>query len=58
MTDSKLATFRAMVARNPDNALARLSEGTYGTCEGCGKTIASERLRALPFVSTCTPCAA
>jgi DnaK suppressor protein len=40
-----------------DNALARLTEGTYGQCEECDKGIASERLKALPFATMCTPCA-
>ncbi|HET6792644.1 MAG TPA: TraR/DksA C4-type zinc finger protein [Actinomycetota bacterium] len=31
-----------------DHAEARLSNGTYGTCEACGKAIGSERLAARP----------
>jgi RNA polymerase-binding protein DksA len=40
-----------------DAALARISEGTYGTCENCGKDIPRERLQALPYLTTCTACA-
>jgi DnaK suppressor protein len=40
-----------------DHALARLSAGSYGVCEGCRKPIAPERLAALPAVRTCFDCA-
>ncbi len=36
-----------------DHAEARLSNGTYGTCEACGKTIGSERLAARPATRFC-----
>ena len=36
-----------------DGALARIDDGTYGTCELCGKPIATERLRALPWARLC-----
>jgi DnaK suppressor protein len=36
-----------------DRALARLDDGTYGTCERCGKQIAEERLRARPWATLC-----
>ncbi|MGI8793574.1 MAG: TraR/DksA C4-type zinc finger protein [Acidimicrobiales bacterium] len=36
-----------------DHALKRLDEGTYGTCEACGKAIADERLEALPAARFC-----
>jgi RNA polymerase-binding transcription factor DksA len=38
-------------------ALQRLDEGRYGTCERCGEPIAEERLLALPTVRTCYSCA-
>jgi DnaK suppressor protein len=31
-----------------DEALRRINEGTYGTCERCGKLIPEARLEALP----------
>jgi len=37
-------------------ALERLSDGTYGTCERCGKRIAAARLGALPFARHCIAC--
>jgi DnaK suppressor protein len=39
-----------------DAALARLDDGTYGTCVRCGKPIASERLEALPWAAHCIDC--
>jgi RNA polymerase-binding transcription factor DksA len=34
-------------------ALRRLDEGTYGTCEACGRPIDEERLVALPAARLC-----
>jgi len=36
-----------------DRALARLDNGTYGTCERCGKPIGEERLDARPWATLC-----
>jgi DnaK suppressor protein len=36
-----------------DHALARLDDGTYGTCERCGKAIGRERLLARPSATLC-----
>jgi len=38
-------------------ALRALDDGTYGTCASCGKTIAPERLEAIPWVALCIDCA-
>ncbi len=38
-------------------AIARIDEGTYGTCASCGGKIGKARLQALPFTSTCVDCA-
>lgn len=43
--------------REIEAALSRLEAGTYGTCESCGRTIASERLEARPAARTCIRCA-
>ena len=40
-----------------DGALHRLGEGTYGTCQRCGRPISSERLAAQPAAETCIVCA-
>jgi RNA polymerase-binding protein DksA len=39
-----------------DDALTRIKEGSYGTCEGCKKAIAKVRLKALPFARLCLKC--
>jgi RNA polymerase-binding protein DksA len=36
-----------------DAALQRIQDGTYGTCEGCGKQIPVERLEAIPWTRYC-----
>ena len=36
-----------------EHALRRLDEGTYGTCEVCGKPIPDERLEAMPATRLC-----
>lgn len=41
-----------------DQALERLDNGTYGTCERCGKQINNERLEALPYATYCITCQA
>ena len=40
-----------------DAAMARLDDGTFGTCTTCGKPIAAERLVALPWAAQCIDCA-
>jgi len=37
-------------------ALQRLRQGEYGTCEICEEAIAPARLRAMPEVTTCVKC--
>ena len=39
-------------------AEARLADGTYGRCQGCGRPIALARLRALPTARRCVGCEA
>jgi DnaK suppressor protein len=41
-----------------DAALARLDDGTFGTCLRCGKPIAPARLEALPWAAQCIDCQA
>ena len=40
-----------------ERALAKLDEGTYGTCDACGEPIAPARLQAAPDVALCLSCA-
>jgi RNA polymerase-binding protein DksA len=39
-----------------DAALRRIEDGTYGTCQRCGKAISPERLEALPYAELCIDC--
>lgn len=39
-------------------ALAKLDEGTYGACDGCGSVIGRGRLKAMPDAVLCVECAA
>lgn len=52
-----LATVRRTLAEL-EAARERLAEGTYGTCERCGRPIAPARLEARPEARTCVACAA
>ena len=36
----------------------RLDDGSYGTCERCGRPVGAERLAARPAAATCIRCAA
>lgn len=40
-----------------ERALAKLDEGTYGSCDTCGEPIAPGRLRAMPDAMLCVACA-
>ena len=40
-----------------DAALARLDDGTYGSCEACRRPISLERLEAIPRTRLCITCA-
>jgi DnaK suppressor protein len=39
------------------NACARLTDGIYGICARCGRTIGTERLEARPSAALCIDCA-
>lgn len=36
-----------------ETALGRMEDGSYGTCEVCGREIPRERLEAIPWTSLC-----
>jgi RNA polymerase-binding protein DksA len=38
-------------------ALDRIANGTFGTCQQCGREIEMERLRAIPYTQSCAACA-
>ncbi len=37
-------------------AILRIDEGTYGTCDGCGEEISEKRLIARPVTTFCIKC--
>ena len=37
-------------------ALARINDGTYGTCANCGKPVGVERIAAIPTAKFCVAC--
>lgn len=37
-------------------ALARLAEGSYGTCQSCGGPMGLQRIRAIPEARFCVGC--
>jgi len=39
-----------------EDALERLRDNSYGTCEECGEPIAEQRLKALPSTRVCVEC--
>lgn len=39
-----------------EDAIRRIDEGDYGTCQACEKPIERPRLKALPFAKTCVAC--
>jgi len=51
----KLSTHRETLVKI-EEALRKLDENTYGTCEDCGEQISAERLRVMPFAIRCRDC--
>ena len=41
-----------------ERALTKLDEGTYGSCDACGRPISRGRLRAMPDAVLCMGCSA
>lgn len=39
-----------------ERALARIDDGTYGSCESCGEPIGKARLQAFPRATLCVSC--
>lgn len=44
------------IRREVSAALRRITEGTYGKCEACGRPIPLKRLNALPYTRYCVDC--
>jgi len=54
--DWALTQMKAESLAQIDQAILRLREGNYGTCEECEEEIAAARLKALPFATLCIRC--
>jgi RNA polymerase-binding protein DksA len=51
--DYTLGENSGQVLAEIDAALRRIDEGTYGTCQACGREIPAERLEVHPWASLC-----
>ena len=51
--DHSLGENAENVVAEIDVAIARIDEGTYGTCAQCGAVIPEERLDAIPYAVLC-----
>jgi DnaK suppressor protein len=54
--NSQLAQVESRELARIENALERLRNNTYGTCEVCSGKIAAMRLQALPYATMCIQC--
>ena len=54
--DFALMQMKAQTLVRIDEALLRVDQGTYGTCDECGTDIAEARLKAVPFALLCRDC--
>jgi len=54
--DALLTTLRETL-HDIDVTLAKFDDGTYGTCESCGREISPSRLEAIPTARQCIDCA-
>jgi DnaK suppressor protein len=57
LTDIGVGAGLEITEERVDRALAKLAEGTYGTCDGCGAPIPPRRLEAIPESVLCVACA-
>ncbi|GIM89864.1 TraR/DksA family transcriptional regulator [Paractinoplanes toevensis] len=52
---ARIESTRRAVAETAQ-ALRRIAEGSYGTCQRCGAGIPLERLEIRPYAQFCVPC--
>jgi DnaK suppressor protein len=52
----RLRNREALYLKKIENALRRISEGTFNECEGCGNEIGEKRLVARPTTTFCIGC--
>jgi len=55
-TEGMIANHQLDELKQIDDALKRIKDGDYGSCEMCGVTIPIGRLKAKPFARYCTEC--
>jgi RNA polymerase-binding transcription factor DksA len=51
-----LASNEQKVVWEIDEAIGRINEKTFGSCQGCEKKIAKKRLQAIPYTRFCVAC--
>jgi DnaK suppressor protein len=56
MLNIQLRQSNALLVRAIEDALARISRGTFGICEDCLSPISKARLEAVPWSSLCRDC--
>jgi len=57
ITEAGVGTSLEASVERVNRALAKLGDGTYGSCDTCGKEIAPARLAAAPESVLCIDCA-
>ena len=51
-----LASNESKLIYEIDDAMKKIEEGTYGTCEACKNLISKTRLKAIPYARLCLKC--
>lgn len=54
--DLLLAATEGKVALQIREAMEKIRDGSYGTCEECGKPIGAKRLELIPYAPLCAKC--
>ncbi len=54
--DDPLTQMLSSGLKDLEDALGKMSSGSYGRCEQCGKPIGELRLQSLPASRLCLPC--
>ena len=55
-TEGMIANHQLEEFKQIEEALVKISQGTYGICDMCGIVIPLGRLKAKPFAKFCTEC--
>ena len=55
-TEGMIANHQLEEYKQIEEALVKISQGTYGICDMCGIVIPLGRLKAKPFAKFCTEC--